>query len=101
MNVIFRSSSEKKVIKDFENKINNNGSDNSEKKGMTLKEKLSKKDNKKEEKKEKKKEKTKKEKEEEKVVTKIDFLKDFQKFDPDDEKGKEKKNIDVKITSKS
>jgi hypothetical protein len=39
--------------------------------------------------------------EEEKVMSKIDFLKDFKKFDPDDDKGKEMKpEIEVSLTSK-
>lgn len=39
----------------------------------------------------------------EEFISKIDFLKDFKKFDPDDEKGKEKdtENIKVSLTSKN
>lgn len=39
--------------------------------------------------------------EEEKVVNKIDFLKDFKKFDPDNDKGEEQKpQVEVSLTSK-
>lgn len=42
---------------------------------------------------------------EEKFIGKVDFLKDFKKFDPDNENGDEKevskKNIKVSLTSKS
>lgn len=109
LNVILRNSSEKKVIEELEEKMNNNGKKEKEGKGMTLKEKLSKKGKKVEEEKEDKevevkeeeKKKEKKAKKEEKIVTKIDFLKDFKTFDPDDEKGREKeKIIDIEITSK-
>lgn len=109
LNVILRNSSEKKVIEELEEKMNNNGKKEKEEKGMTLKEKLSKKGKKVEEEKKDKevevkkeeKEKEKKAKKEEKIVTKIDFLKDFKTFDPDDEKGREKeKIIDIEITSK-
>jgi len=34
-------------------------------------------------------------------VSRIDFLKDFKKFDPDDEHGKENENIKVSLTSKN
>ena len=109
LNVILRNSSEKKVIEELEEKMNNNGKKDKGEKGMTLKEKLSKKGKKVEEEKEDKevevkeeeKKKEKKAKKEEKIVTKIDFLKDFKTFDPDDEKGREKeKIIDIEITSK-
>jgi len=109
LNVILRNSSEKKVIEELEEKMNNNGKKDKGEKGMTLKEKLSKKGKKVEEEKKDKevevkkeeKEKEKKAKKEEKIVTKIDFLKDFKTFDPDDEKGREKeKIIDIEITSK-
>jgi len=109
LNVIIRNSSEKKVIEELEEKMNNNGKKDKGEKGMTLKEKLSKKGKKVEEEKKDKevevkkeeKEKEKKAKKEEKIVTKIDFLKDFKTFDPDDEKGREKeKIIDIEITSK-
>jgi hypothetical protein len=108
LNVILRNSSEKKVIEELEEKMNNNGKKEKEGKGMTLKEKLSKKGKKVEEEKEDKevevkeeeKKKEKKAKKEEKIVTKIDFLKDFKTFDPDDEKGREKEKIDIEITSK-
>lgn len=40
------------------------------------------------------------EEKEEKIVTKIDFLKGFKEHDPDDEKGKEKKEVKVSLTSK-
>ncbi|MDD4561318.1 MAG: hypothetical protein PHI80_02750 [Candidatus Dojkabacteria bacterium] len=109
LNVILRNSTEKKVIEELEEKMNNNGKKEKEEKGMTLKEKLSKKGKKVEEEKEDKevevkeeeKKKEKKAKKEEKIVTKIDFLKDFKTFDPDDEKGREKeKIIDIEITSK-
>lgn len=108
LNVILRNSSEKKVIEELEEKMNNNGKKDKGEKGMTLKEKLSKKGKKVEEEKKDKevevkkeeKEKEKKAKKEEKIVTKIDFLKDFKTFDPDDEKGREKEKIDIEITSK-
>ena len=108
LNVILRNSTEKKVIEELEEKMNNNGKKEKEEKGMTLKEKLSKKGKKVEEEKEDKevevkeeeKKKEKKAKKEEKIVTKIDFLKDFKTFDPDDEKGREKEKIDIEITSK-
>lgn len=49
--------------------------------------------------------KTEKKKTEERFIGKVDFLKDFKKFDPDNEKGEEKevskKNIKVSLTSKS
>ncbi|MFA7654555.1 MAG: hypothetical protein WCX98_00450, partial [Candidatus Dojkabacteria bacterium] len=88
LNVILRNSSEKKVIEELEEKMNNNGKKEKEGKGMTLKEKLSKKGKKVEEEKEDKevevkeeeKKKEKKAKKEEKIVTKIDFLKDFKTF---------------------
>ncbi len=39
--------------------------------------------------------------EDEKIITKIDFLKDFKKFDPDNDKGEEQKPpIEVSLTSK-
>ena len=108
LNVILRNSTEKKVIEELEEKMNNNGKKEKEEKGMTLKEKLSKKGKKVEEEKKDKevevkkeeKKKEKKAKKEEKIVTKIDFLKDFKTFDPDDEKGREKEKIDIEITSK-
>ena len=108
LNVILRNSTEKKVIEELEEKMNNNGKKEKEEKGMTLKEKLSKKGKKVEEEKEDKevevkeeeKKKEKKAKKEEKIVTKIDFLNDFKTFDPDDEKGREKEKIDIEITSK-
>lgn len=109
LNVILRNSSEKKVIEELEEKMNSNGKNKDNEKGMTLKEKLSKKSKKVEEEKEEKevevkkeeKKKEKKAKKEEKIVTKIDFLKDFKTFDPDDEKGREKEQkIDIEITSK-
>lgn len=107
LNVSFRNSSEKKMIKELEGKMNNNENNKSEAKNMTLKEILSKKEEEtkeesKDEKKEVKLKKVRKEKtkeKDEKIITKIDFLKDFKKFDPDDDEGKEK-NIDIKITSK-
>jgi hypothetical protein len=114
LNLLFRNSSEKKVLKVFENKINNNGNNgNHEEKEMTLKERLSKKSEKEPKKVEKEQKKNKKEKEakkpkkketkkkkEEKIVTKVDFLKDFKTFDPDHDDGTEKDNIEVKVTSK-
>ena len=49
--------------------------------------------------------KTEKKETEERFIGKVDFLKDFKKFDPDNEKGEEKevskKNIKVSLTSKS
>jgi hypothetical protein len=100
----------------FEEKIKNG----EKKEEMTLKERLSQKpkentikqtEKEEEENKEKgnkkktKKEKKKKEKDPkkgktEKILTKIDFLKDYKKFDPDDEKGEERNNIKVEVTSK-
>ncbi|MGI6484440.1 MAG: hypothetical protein ACOX0R_02355 [Candidatus Dojkabacteria bacterium] len=50
-----------------------------------------------------KEEKTKEEKPEEpkeKIVTKVDFLKGFKEHDPDDDKGKEKKDLKISLTSK-
>lgn len=120
---IFRNSKEKKEIQKVENIIKPQGENNSN--NMTLFEKLSKekeiKEDNKENKKEEKKEETKKVEEtskkeekktieeskkdlEEKIITRIDFLKDFKRFDPDDDKGKEiedNKNIKVSLTSKS
>jgi hypothetical protein len=34
------------------------------------------------------------------ILTKVDFLKDYKKFDPDDDEGKEKDNIEINVTSK-
>ena len=36
----------------------------------------------------------------EKIVTKVDFLKGFKEHDPDDDKGKEKKDLKISLTSK-
>ncbi|KUK67121.1 MAG: transmembrane(s)protein [candidate division WS6 bacterium 36_33] len=106
---LVKGSIDNKTIKNFEKKMKQNGMG---KKDVTLKEKLSQKaeteEGKKEVKEEKKK--TKKAKKEkngekqnktEKILTKVDFLKDYKKFDPDDKEGKEKDNIEVKVTSKS
>ena len=81
------------------------------KKEITLKERLSQKEEVEEEKEEKTKpKKTKKAKKDkkkekknktEKILTKVDFLKDYKEFDPDDNEGREKDNIEVKVTSKS
>ena len=90
---LFKNNLEEKKIKFLEKKISENGKSN---KDITLKEKLSQSEPKKEEKKPIKEEK----KKEERIVTKIDFLKDFKMFDPDDEKGEEKENIKVTVTSK-
>lgn len=87
---ISKDKSYEKSIKTLENKISKKPE-----KELTLKEKLTKTEEKPLEK--KKEEKVKKE---DRVVTKIDFLKDFKMFDPDDEKGKEKDNIKVTVTSK-
>jgi hypothetical protein len=121
---VIKGGLENRTVRVFERKMNNN---NKEKKEMTLQERLSqKKESKEEEDKEnkekekdeekkeestakkKKKDKKKNEKKEkknkknktEKILTKIDFLKDYKKFDPDDEHGSEKENIDIKVTSK-
>jgi hypothetical protein len=113
---IIRSSIDNKTVRVFEEKIKNG----EKKEEMTLKERLSQKpkentikqtEKEEEENKEKgnkkktKKEKKKKEKDPkkgktEKILTKIDFLKDYKKFDPDDEKGEERNNIKVEVTSK-
>jgi len=82
-----------KTIKNFEKKMQQGRKDVKE---LTLKEKLSQKIESKEEKKEEK-----EESETDKILTKVDFLKDYKKFDPDDKKGEEKENIEVKVTSKS
>lgn len=100
---LVKGSLENRKVKIFEKKMGNNGG---EKKEMTLRERLSKQEEKKEEKEEIEKEKKKKEKKPkkdktEKILTKVDFLKDYKKFDPDDEQGNEKDNIEVQVTSKS
>jgi hypothetical protein len=103
---LVKGSIDNKTIKNFEKKMEQNGMG---KKEVTLKEKLSQKADDEEEKKVEveEKKKTKKEKKEkkksktEKILTKVDFLKDYKKFDPDDTEGKEKDNIEVKVTSKS
>jgi hypothetical protein len=106
---LIRGSIDNKTIKNFEKKMEQNGMG---KKEITLKEKLSQKvevgEKREEDKKEKKKakESTKdknqdKESKTEKILTAVDFLKDYKKFDPDDKEGKEKDNIEVKVTSKS
>jgi hypothetical protein len=103
---LVKSSIDNKTIKNFEKKMEQNGMGKEE---VTLKEKLSQKAEPEEEKqkevkeeKKTKKEKNKKKKSKtEKILTKIDFLKDYKKFDPDDIEGKEKDNIEVKVTSKS
>jgi hypothetical protein len=89
--LLFKNKLEDKKFKIIEKKITEN---NTTKKEMTLKERLSAKKEATEEKKEEE------PKEEEKIVTKIDFLKDFKVFDPDNEKGEEKDNIKVTLTSK-
>ncbi len=90
---VFKDRTEEKKVKSLEKRITENGKKGKE---MTLKEKLSKSDKKEIPIEKKKEEETK----QEKIVTKIDFLKDFKMFDPDDEKGKEKDNIKVTLTSK-
>jgi hypothetical protein len=102
---LVKGSIDNKTIKSFEKKMEQNGMG---KKEVTLKEKLSQKAEPEEKEKEVKEEKkTKKEKNKkkksktEKILTKVDFLKDYKKFDPDDTEGKEKDNIEVKVTSKS
>lgn len=104
---LIRNGIEKREIIKVEKKMdqqNING------KSKTLFEKLSKKEESKvdspEKVNEKKEERIKEEEnKEEKFVTRIDFLKDFKKFDPDNEKGEEikneEKNIKVSLTSKS
>lgn len=91
---IFKTNKDDKDIKVWEKKINNG---KEKKEEITLKEKLS---GKKEVTPKKEPEKKEEEKKEDKVVTKIDFLKDFKMFDPDNEKGEEKKDIKVTLTSK-
>ena len=104
-----KGSLENRKVKMFEKKMKNNGGN---KKELTLRERLSKQEEKEEnneqiekkdvEKKEEKKSKSKKKKDKtEKILTKVDFLKDYKKFDPDDELGAEKDNIEVEVTSKS
>jgi hypothetical protein len=100
---LVKGSLDNKSIKNFEKKMEQNGMG---KKEVTLKEKLSQKAEEKEEKKEEKKVEKKGKKETkksktEKILTKVDFLKDYKIFDPDDKDGKEKDNIEVKVTSKS
>ncbi|HRY22231.1 MAG TPA: hypothetical protein P5311_00475 [Candidatus Dojkabacteria bacterium] len=106
---LIRGSIDNKTIKNFEKKMEQNGMG---KKEITLKEKLSQKaeveEKREEDKKEKKKakESTKDKNQDkgsktEKILTAVDFLKDYKKFDPDDKEGKEKDNIEVKVTSKS
>ncbi len=107
---LVKGSIDKKTIKNFEKKMEQNGMG---KKEITLKEKLSQKaeeeeeEDKEEKKKPKKTKKAKKDKKKEqkskteKILTKVDFLKDYKEFDPDDKEGKEKDNIEVKVTSKS
>ncbi len=104
---LIRNDREKREITKVEKKMdqqNING------RSKTLFEKLSKKEESKvdnqDKESEKKEEKIKEEEnKEEKFVTRIDFLKDFKKFDPDNEKGEEvkneEKNIKVSLTSKS
>lgn len=110
---LVRASSEKRSVQLFEKKIKENNGEKEERE-LTLKERLSKgnsievKEEKEPEKNSTKKEtkgkKKKKEKEPkkktEKILQKVDFLKDYKKFDPDDDDGKEKDNIEVKVTSK-
>jgi hypothetical protein len=94
-----KGNKENKTLKMFEKKMDNN--DNHSTRELTLKEKLSQED--KEEKPKESKEteeKSKKKNKTEKILTKVDFLKDYKNFDPDDEKGSEKENIEVKVTSK-
>jgi hypothetical protein len=102
---LVKGSIDNKTIKSFEKKMEQNGMG---KKEVTLKEKLSQKAEPeekereiKEEKKTKKQKNKKKKSKTEKILTKVDFLKDYKKFDPDDTEGKEKDNIEVKVTSKS
>ena len=97
---LIKGNIDNKTIKDFEKKMEKNGLGRKE---VTLKEKLSQKEGKKEESKKEKKGKKKETKKSktEKILTKIDFLKDYKKFDPDDKEGKEKDNIEVKVTSKN
>ncbi len=107
-----KGSLEDRKVKMFEKRMKSNGEN---KKELTLKERLSKQESNKEknekiekvevereeEKKEKKKSKPKKKKDKtEKILTKVNFLKDYKKFDPDDEQGNEKDNIEVEVTSK-
>ncbi len=106
-----KASKEKKEIKKVECIVKPKEEDS--KKGKTLFEKLTqdieekkgegnKDKGKKEEEKIDDKKDVKEEKKQEKpeFLSKIDFLKDFKKFDPDDDKGKEKDNIKVSLTSK-
>ncbi len=105
---LVKGSIDNKTIKNFEKKMEQNGLG---KKEITLKERLSQKEEVEEEKEEKTKpKKTKKAKKDkkkekknktEKILTKVDFLKDYKEFDPDDNEGREKDNIEVKVTSKS
>lgn len=90
---LFKNNKDEKDIKALEKKINNKKEKTS--KELTLKEKLSGKETVKKDptktKKSDKEKNSKEEKEEEKIINKVDFLKDFKKFDPDKENGKEKK----------
>lgn len=126
---LVKSSADRRSVKLFEKKIKENngvqekeltlkerlskatdgGEAQEEEKGEKEKEKEkdSKKKDKKKSKKNKKgkKKKDKKEKKEpkkktEKILQKVDFLKDYKKFDPDDDQGNERDNIEVKVTSK-
>lgn len=131
---IARGGAEKRKLRAFEKKIKE--SKKTEKKELTLRERLSQSNNQEEEEEEeeeKKKDKSKREKKRtpkkksestkeregkakrkgdkkgkeksgnktEKILQKVDFLKDYKKLDPDDDEGKEKDNIVIKVTSKS
>ncbi len=103
-----RNSSESKEIKKVETLMFSK--ENTESSGKTLFEKLTEKGKKEkpvveEVRKEEETPKVDKKEIEEKFIGKVDFLKDFKKFDPDNENGDEKevskKNIKVSLTSKS
>jgi hypothetical protein len=109
---LVRKNKEDNNIKSFKNTLK---TETTTEKPLTLRERLSQESNnssKKEEKKEtpkkediKEEKSVKKEKEErvkeEKVVSKEDFMKDFKKFDPDKDNGKESKKIKISLTSQN
>ena len=110
---LVRKNKEDNNIKSFKNTLKTDTT--SSEKPLTLRERLSQESNnssQKEEKKEtpkkediKEEKSVKKEKEEkvkeEKVVSKEDFMKDFKKFDPDKDNGKENKKIKISLTSQN
>ena len=85
---------EEKITKEFQK-------NNEKKQGITLREKLMADEKKEMEKEEKPTEEPSTPKEEAAVINKLDFLKDYKKFDPDNDQGKEDKPpVSVTLTSK-